>query len=144
MKRIVLAGVLVLASSVLVACESTPPTATASTATAGTTATTAPAPTSPAPARTVSPVQGRLVEIAATNDGFSPKTVTAKKGETLTLRFKRTTKSDCLSSIEFPSLGVKKDLPLDEPVDVVLTADKDEITWHCWMKMLFGKVTTTS
>lgn len=87
------------------------------------------------------PVQGRLVEINAGDTGFTPATVPAKKGETLTLRFTRTTKSECLKAIEISELGIKKDLPLNTPVDVVIKPEKEgDLVFECWMKMLGGKV----
>jgi plastocyanin domain-containing protein len=97
------------------------------------------------PSGSSAPAEGRLVEIIAGDTGFTPATIPAKKGETLTLRFKRTTKSECLKAIEIADLGIKKDLPLDTPVDVVIKADKEgTITFMCWMKMLGGKVVVSA
>lgn len=101
--------------------------------------------TAPAPQGSTAPAAGRVVEIIAGDTGFTPSTIPAKKGETLTLRFKRTTKSECLKAIEIEALGVKRDLPMDTPVDVVVEADKEgTITFMCWMKMLGGKVVVSA
>jgi hypothetical protein len=98
----------------------------------------------PAPAQ-AGPVQGRLVTIDAGDSGFSPATIPARTGETLTLRFTRTTKSECLKAIELPDLGIKKDLPMNTPVDVVIKAEKEgPIVFQCWMKMIFGKVVVSA
>ena len=95
----------------------------------------------PPPAAPPGPVQGRLVEINAGDTGFTPASIPAKTGETLTLRFTRTTKSECLKAMEISSLGIKKDLPINTPVDVVIKPEKEgEIVFECWMKMLGGKV----
>jgi plastocyanin domain-containing protein len=98
-----------------------------------------------APASPPGPAQGRLVEITAGDTGFTPATVPAKKGETITLRFTRTTKSECLKAIEISELGIKKDLPLNTPVDVVIKPEKEgDLVFECWMKMLGGKVVVSA
>ena len=87
------------------------------------------------------PTAGRVVQITAGDGGFVPATIPAAKGEDLVLRFTRTTESDCLKAIELPSLGIKKDLPVKQPVDVPVRADKEgNIDFQCWMKMYKGKV----
>ena len=88
--------------------------------------------------------EGRLVEITATNDGYKPKVVEAKQGEKLILRFTRKTPSGCLAEIVFPGLNIKKDLPVDKPVDIAVTADKPgKIPFQCGMAMVFGSVNVT-
>lgn len=89
-----------------------------------------------APAAAQTPV-GRLIEVAVTNDGFSPSKIDVKKGETVTLRFTRTTKSECLKAISIPDLKIEKDLPMNTAVDVVLTPEKEgPMTLQCWMAMV--------
>ena len=84
---------------------------------------------------------GRLVTITATNEGYSPKTIEAKKGETLTLRFTRTTPSDCLKAVAIPDLKIEKDLPLNTPVDITITPDKEgKLVFQCWMAMVKGEI----
>ena len=93
------------------------------------------------PAAPPGPVVGRLVSIAVTNDGYTPKTIEAKKGETLTLRFTRTTKSDCLKAVAIPDLKIEKDLPMDTPVDIVITPEKEgKMVFQCWMAMVKGEI----
>jgi plastocyanin domain-containing protein len=94
----------------------------------------------PAPAPAAAPV-GRLVPISVTSDGYSPKTIEAKKGETLTLRFTRTTKSECLKAVTIPDLKIEKDLPMDTPVDITITPDKEgKMVFQCWMAMVKGEI----
>jgi hypothetical protein len=96
------------------------------------------------PAASAAPSQpfvGRLVEITAGPEGYSPAVVDAKAGEQLTLRVTRKTKSECLGEILIPSLDVKKSLPLDTPVDIPIKVEKaGEIPFSCGMKMIFGKI----
>lgn len=95
----------------------------------------------PPPAPSGAPAAGRVVAITAGDSGFSPASIPAAKGEELVLRFTRTTESDCLKAIELPSLGIKKDLPVKQAVDVPVKADKEgTIDFQCWMKMYKGKV----
>lgn len=119
--------------------------AIAATACTKTEAAPAPGAVTAAPGQSAGPVQGRLVEVAVTDSGFAPSSIPAKVGETLTLRFNRTTKSECLKAIEFPDLSLKKDLPMNTPVDVVVKAEKEgNISFTCWMKMVGGKVVVSA
>lgn len=89
-----------------------------------------------APAEPQKPV-GRLIAVAVTNDGFAPSKIEVKKGETVTLRFTRSTKSECLKAIAIPDLKIEKDLPMDTPVDVVITPEKEgPMVLQCWMAMV--------
>jgi plastocyanin domain-containing protein len=100
----------------------------------------APAASGSAAAPAVDP-NARVVAVTANEKGFTPSTISAKKGESLILRFTRTHQSECIKAIEFPSLKVKKDLPMNTPVDVPIKAEgPGEIKFQCWMAMLFGKV----
>jgi plastocyanin domain-containing protein len=83
---------------------------------------------------------GRIVAINANDSGFSPSEIEAKPGEALTLRFTRTTQSECVNAVVFPDLKIKKDLPLNVAVDIPVRADKDTIKFMCWMGMVHGKV----
>jgi plastocyanin domain-containing protein len=97
-----------------------------------------PAPESTSATPAVSPTpEGRLIPIAVTDDGFSPSTIDVKKDETVTLRFTRTTKSECLKAISIPDLKVSKDLPMNTPVDVTIKPEKEgKMTLQCWMAMV--------
>jgi plastocyanin domain-containing protein len=94
----------------------------------------------PLTAGTMTP-EGRVVTVEAGDKGFSPATIQAKKGEKLILRFNRTTQSECLKAIAVPSLEVKKDLPVGQPVDVPIATDKEgKVAFQCWMGMAKGAV----
>jgi plastocyanin domain-containing protein len=89
----------------------------------------------------VTAAEGRRVEITASNEGYTPSTIEAKAGESLVLRFTRTTKSECLSQVVFPDLKITKDLPLNTPVEVAIKADKPgKIPFQCGMAMVKGAV----
>ena len=68
-----------------------------------------------------------------------------KKGETVVLRFTRTTKSECLKAVVLPDLNIKKDLPVNTAVDVVVKPEKEgKIVFQCWMAMFKGSLDVTS
>jgi plastocyanin domain-containing protein len=101
---------------------------------------------STAAAESAAPVApgARRIDITATNEGYSPASVDVKKGETVVLRFKRTTKSECLSQVKIPKLDVKKDLPMNEPVEIAVTPKEDgDIPFSCGMDMVHGKIHVT-
>jgi plastocyanin domain-containing protein len=89
-------------------------------------------------------LEGRRIDITAGAEGYSPSTVEAKKGESLVLRFTRTTKSDCLAQVVFPDLKITRDLPLNTPVEIAVKADKPgKIPFECGMAMVHGNVNVT-
>lgn len=92
------------------------------------------APVAPEPA---APPSVKRVDIAVTDSGFSPSTIELKKGEPVVLRFTRSTKSECLKAIAIPDLKIEKDLPLNVPVEVAITPEKEgKMVLQCWMAMI--------
>lgn len=86
----------------------------------------------------------RKVEIAVNAAGYSPATIDAKKGENLVLRFTRTVKGECLSQVVFPEQKITKDLPMNEPVEIAIKADKaGKIPFQCGMAMVHGSINVT-
>jgi plastocyanin domain-containing protein len=91
------------------------------------------------------PADARRIDIAVKDEGFSPSTIDVKKGETVVLRFNRTTKSECLKAIAIPDLNIKKDLPLNTPVEVAITPQKEgNMTLQCWMAMVKATIHVVS
>ncbi len=81
-----------------------------------------------------------VVRIEATRDAFVPSRIEGKAGQPLKLVFTRTEKKSCMSEAVFPELGIRKELPLNEPVEVTVTPEAGkEIVFHCPMGM--GKST---
>jgi plastocyanin len=118
-------------SVALLACKGDGPASASTTA----------APSGAATAEPALDPNARIIDITASDKGFEPKSVDAKVGESIVLRFTRKTETECVNAIDFPSLKIKKDLPLNTPVNVPIKADAPgEIKYQCWMAMLFGKV----
>ncbi len=71
-----------------------------------------------------------------------PATIDVKKGEDVVLVFTRTTKSECLAQVAVPDLKVKKDLPLNTPVEIPVKLDKEgKVGFQCGMAMVKGQST---
>ncbi|WP_437289909.1 cupredoxin domain-containing protein [Sorangium sp. So ce406] len=89
------------------------------------------------PVELAAPANVKRVDIAVNDSGFSPSTIELKKGEPVVLRFTRTTKSECLKAIAIPDLKIEKDLPLNTPVEVAVTPEKEgKMVLQCWMAMI--------
>jgi cobalt-zinc-cadmium efflux system membrane fusion protein len=77
--------------------------------------------------------------IAVTSKGFEPERVTMRAGERARLTFIRTTDQTCATEIVFPSLDLRRALPLNQPVAVELTPSKaGDIMFVCGMNMFKG------
>ncbi|MCC6556568.1 MAG: cupredoxin domain-containing protein [Polyangiaceae bacterium] len=102
------------------------------------------APTQSAAPEAPIPADAKRIDIAVKDDGFSPSNIDVKKGETVVLRFTRTTKSECLKAIAIPDLKIQKDLPLNTPVEVAITPQKEgKMTLQCWMAMVKATINVT-
>lgn len=72
---------------------------------------------------------------------YTPSEVTATPGEALHLVFTRTTDEGCGQQLVFPELDIRRDLPLDEPVAVDVTAPASgRLGFTCGMGMYRGAV----
>lgn len=96
--------------------------------------------TSAGAASAAAPASG-TIDVKADENGFSPSTITLKKGESATLRFKRTTEDTCADKVVFPDLKVTKDLPVNQPVEVAIdTKEARTLGFECGMGMYKSKV----
>ncbi len=84
-------------------------------------------------------VEVRVVTVD--DQGYHPDTVYAPPGKITPITFKRTSEFGCGDELVFPTLDIKKALPLNTPVVVdVKMPDKGEISFTCGMAMYKGKV----
>lgn len=72
--------------------------------------------------------------------GFHPEKITAKAGQSVTLVFRRVTDATCAKQVVFKDLGIRKELPLNQDVEVQLTAKTPALTFVCGMDMLRGSL----
>lgn len=83
----------------------------------------------------------RNVKIMVNEQGYEPAKVTLRAGVPARLTFVRTTDKTCGTEVVFPSLNVKKALPLNEPVVIDFTPAKSgDIAFACGMNMLHGTI----
>ncbi len=81
------------------------------------------------------------VAIAVDGKGFTPSSITLKKGQPATLVFTRTTNDTCAREVVFPEINLKKDLPLNTATEVdVPTGEARTLGFQCGMAMLKGSV----
>jgi plastocyanin domain-containing protein len=81
------------------------------------------------------------VAIIVNDDGFSPSQVTFKRGGKATLQFRRTSDLTCAKQVVFPELGLTKELPLNQQVDIEVPLDQARtLTFQCGMGMYKSKV----
>ena len=90
---------------------------------------------------TLAHTKDQVVDLQVTEKGFEPSSVDVKPGIPVVLKVTRKTDSTCATQIEVKSKGVKKDLPLNKPVTIVLgKLDKGEIRFGCQMNMITGSI----
>ncbi|MEO5988100.1 MAG: cupredoxin domain-containing protein [Candidatus Eisenbacteria bacterium] len=81
------------------------------------------------------------VKIVADENGFTPSTVTVKRGEPLVLVVTRKTDSTCATEAVFAETGKRYDLPKDQPVRIELPTDAaGTLHFACGMDMFRGEI----
>jgi plastocyanin domain-containing protein len=80
-------------------------------------------------------------QVAVTDSGFTPNSITVPAGLPVTLVVTRKTDQTCAKEIVFPAQSIRKELPLNEAVEITLPASgKGEIQYVCGMDMIRGTV----
>jgi RND family efflux transporter MFP subunit len=80
-------------------------------------------------------------KIVVNEQGFEPARVALRASTPARLTFIRTTDKTCATEVVFPSLDIKRALPLNEPVVIAFTpARAGDIAFACGMNMLKGVV----
>ena len=79
--------------------------------------------------------------IRVTEKGFEPASLTVGSDQPVALTFTRTTDATCATEVVFPSLGIRKKLPLNQAVRIDLPAQKaGKLSYACGMNMFKGSV----
>jgi plastocyanin domain-containing protein len=86
--------------------------------------------------------QDYVVNITVTEKGFVPSKIDVSTASPVLLKITRTTNNTCSTSIQIPSHKIKKDLPLNIPIEIKLgKLEKGEIKFGCGMNMMdSGKI----
>ena len=108
----------------------------------------APDKTKPAPATssagTVNPDGSRTIPIAVKKAGYQPDSLQAKPNEQLHLVFTRVEATECGAQVKVDG-GKLYDLPMNQPVDVAVTAPASgKIQFACGMDMMSGVIVVGS
>lgn len=83
----------------------------------------------------------QVIDLAVTEKGFVPSSITVKPGTNVELRVTRKTDSTCATEIQVPSKKIKKDLPLNKSVSIEIgKLEKGEISFGCGMNMVTGVI----
>ena len=100
----------------------------------------APATSAPADAQRA-PAPGQSVKIVVSEKGFEPGEIKLKAGVAARLTFVRTSDKTCATEIVFPTLKIKRALPLNQPVHIDFTPAKSvDASFACGMNMFKGAV----
>jgi RND family efflux transporter MFP subunit len=81
------------------------------------------------------------LKIIVNEQGYEPAKITLRAGVPARLTFLRTTDKTCGTEVVFPSLNIKRALPLNEAVVIEFTPAKSgDIAFVCGMNMLHGAI----
>jgi plastocyanin domain-containing protein len=81
----------------------------------------------------------RELEVEVNAMGYDPSELRAAAGSAVRLVFTRTSDEGCGQELVIPSLGIHRDLPLDEPVAIDLTMPASgRVAFTCGMDMYRG------
>ncbi len=81
------------------------------------------------------------IELAVTEDGFTPAKARVKVGTPVTLVVTRKVEKTCATEIVIKDYGVNQALPKDQPVEVTFTPkEKGNIHFACAMDMITGEL----
>lgn len=80
-------------------------------------------------------------KVLVTEKGYEPAKLTVRAGQPERITFVRTTDKTCGTEVVFPSLNIRRPLPLNQPVVIEFTPrDSSDIGFVCGMNMLRGTV----
>lgn len=83
----------------------------------------------------------QTAKVLVNEQGYEPAALTLRAGTPARITFVRTTDKTCGTEVVFPSLNIKRALPLNEPVLIEFTPTKSgEIAFACGMNMLHGTI----
>jgi plastocyanin domain-containing protein len=83
----------------------------------------------------------QVITVKVDADGYHPAEARAKAGQPVRLVLTRTTDDGCGQELVIPSLNVKRDLPLNQPVSFDLTMPASgAVKFACGMDMYRGSI----
>lgn len=83
----------------------------------------------------------KTIKVTVSSDGYEPSQINVEKGKKVMLAFYRKDAENCGDELVFPSLGIKKKLPVGKTVVVEITPkESGDINFACGMNMMKGKL----
>ena len=83
----------------------------------------------------------QTARVTVGDQGFEPARLSVKRGAPARITVVRTSDTTCATAIAFPDLKIRRDLPLNQPVEIDFTPEKSgELAFACGMGMLRGTV----
>jgi cobalt-zinc-cadmium efflux system membrane fusion protein len=83
----------------------------------------------------------QTARVVVNEQGYEPATITLHPGALARITFIRTADKSCGTEVVFPSLNIKRELPLNEPVEIEFMPEKaGDIAFACGVNMLHGTV----
>jgi plastocyanin domain-containing protein len=93
------------------------------------------------PTVAASSTAGAPIAIRVDGRGYHPDVLRAPAGKPVQLVFTRVTEQGCAEELVFPSLSIRKLLPVNQPVTVEFTMPASgKVAFTCGMDMLHGSV----
>jgi len=90
---------------------------------------------------TAAPNGRPVIKVAVDAAGYHPSEAKAKAGKPVRIEFTRTTDEGCGQQLVFPTLDIKKDLPLNQAVAVDVTMPASgKLAFTCGMDMYRGAI----
>jgi RND family efflux transporter MFP subunit len=87
------------------------------------------------------PASMQIARVTVSDQGYEPSSLTLRAGIPARLTFVRTSDKTCGTEVAFPSLSIKRALPLNQSVEIEFTPQKaGEIAFVCGMNMLRGAI----
>ena len=81
------------------------------------------------------------VTVQVTEKGYQPSSFKLQRDVPARLTFVRETEDNCGKELVIPEYGIKRSLPLNQPVTVEFTPHKSgEFVFTCGMRMMRGKI----
>ncbi len=81
----------------------------------------------------------KTIKITVSKNGYTPERAEVKKGETVKLAFYRADSENCGGEIVFPSLNIRRKLPVGKTVVITIKPqDSGALNFSCGMDMMKG------
>jgi plastocyanin domain-containing protein len=92
-------------------------------------------------ARPAAPPAVQEARVVVAEQGFDPAKLTLRAGTLVRITFVRTTEKTCATEVVFPSLNIRRPLPLNQPVAIEFTPkETGEIAFACGVNMFHGTI----